>query len=402
MNKKDISEIKKLLTPAKNSITRITGCYVGADGDKITSFAQNFLQLPDEEIYKYFEIFRKMLSGTVGKNLLNMAFPMEQEEEGGTAAFLRALRDSELNDDELLEEFYDKVIDNYLTDDNFLILLIHNTYDVPGRTSDNLALDDASDEVYDYIQCAICSVELAKPALSYSPLEKAFKNRERDWIVGVPQLGFLFPAFNDRQSDIHEVLYYSKNTEDLHIDLTDHLLGCEIPLTASSQKDAFEAVVEQTLGDGCDFDTVKAIHDNLAELQQDAKAQDSPDPVTLDKLTMRNLLERSGAQEEQMSAFEDSFTQNAGEKGSFYAENVNSRKFEVHTPDVTVSVSPDRTDLVETRTIDGRECLVIPITDEVKVNGITIRHRKKAAPVKTVTVPDEEKAEEAGAPFEES
>ena len=376
MNKKEISEIKKQLTVQKNTFTRIAGCYVSAEKEKITTFSQMFQRLEEEEMFKYFEIFRKTLSGTLGKNLINMDFPMESEEEDGTQAFLYRLAKSELEDEELLDAFYNKVIESYTTGENYLILLLYNNYDVPGKTTDEIEMLDASSSVFSYFQCAICPVDLSKPALSYAPAEQVFKNRERDWVVAMPEVGFMFPAFNDRAADIHHTLYYSKDSEDLHFDLTDKLLGCQAPLSAGLQKEAFQTVVEETLGRDCSFETVRNLHDSLQEIQQQAKDADSPDPVSLDKVTMRNLLEKSGASPEDMHTFDQSFEENAGEKGTLMLSNVcSSRKFEVHTPDVTVTVSPDRTDLVvRTQIIDGRECLVIPISDDVQVNGITVKH----------------------------
>ena len=343
MNKKEISEIKKQLTVQKNTFTRIAGCYVSAEKEKITTFSQMFQRLEEEEMFKYFEIFRKTLSGTLGKNLINMDFPMESEEEDGTQAFLYRLAKSELEDEELLDAFYNKVIESYTTGENYLILLLYNNYDVPGKTTDEIEMLDASSSVFSYFQCAICPVDLSKPALSYAPAEQVFKNRERDWVVAMPEVGFMFPAFNDRAADIHHTLYYSKDSEDLHFDLTDKLLGCQAPLSAGLQKEAFQTVVEETLGRDCSFETVRNLHDSLQEIQQQAKDADSPDPVSLDKVTMRNLLEKSGASPEDMHTFDQSFEENAGEKGTLMLSNVcSSRKFEVHTPDVTVTGSARR------------------------------------------------------------
>lgn len=375
MNKKEVSEIKKQLTTQKNSFTQIAACYVSAEKEKITTFSRMFQRLEEEEIFKYFEIFRKTLSGSLGKNLINMEFPMETEEEGGSQEFLYRLLKSELKDEDLLNEFYDKVIEGYTTGENYLILLLFNNYDVPGRTSDDIEMLDASGTVYSYFHCAICPVDLAKPALSYDPADQDFHNRERDWVVGMPEAGFLFPAFDDRNSDIHHILYYSKDSEDLHFDLTDKLLGCQLPLSAGLQKEAFQTVVEETLGRDCSFDTVKSLHDSLQKIQQQAKDSDSPDPVSLDRVTVRNLLEQSGATPENMEHFDKSYEENAGEDSRLMLANVmGGRKFEVHTPDVTITVSPDRTDLVQQRIIDGRECLVIPVSDDVVVNGITVKH----------------------------
>ncbi|MDD2958734.1 MAG: DUF4317 domain-containing protein [Lachnospiraceae bacterium] len=372
MNKKEITEIKKQFTPANCAITRICGCYVDGEKNKLADFKEAFLSLQEEEMFKYFEIFRKTLSGTLGKNLLNMEFPLETEMEGGTQEFLLQLRDSQLKDDEMLEKYYDKVIEAYPCPDNYLILLIFAAYDVPGKSSDNMEMFDASDEVYNYVVSCICPVKLSKPGLSFDAEDKCFKNRIRDWIVDMPQLGFLFPAFNDRSSDIHSLLYYSKDAEDLHFEFTDQLLGCVLPLSAGNQKEVFQMLIEETLGDTCDYEIVKNIHENLHEMTEEQK--DSPDPVILSKAEVKNLLSISGVEEEKLAGFDQQFEETAGEKTSFLAANImNTRKFEVKTPDVTIQVSPDRPDLVETRIIDGRAYLVIPITDQVEVNGIALK-----------------------------
>lgn len=374
MNRKEIAEIKKQFTPANCAATRICGCYVNGEKEKLATFQETFLSLPEEEIFKYFEIFRKTLSGTLGKNLLNMEFPLETEADGGTQAFLLRLRDSRLDDEELLEAYYDRVIGSYTYGENYLILLIHSAYDIPGKGSDNLEQFDASDEVFSFIISCICPVNLAKPALSYDAGEKCFRNRVRDWIVDMPQLGFLFPAFNDRSTDIHSLLYYSKNAEELHFDFTDSLLGCELPLSADSQKEAFHTLIEETLGEDCDYEIVRNIHENLHGLVEEQK--DSPDPVVLDQAEVKNLFAASGVSDEALEAFDQRFADTAGSNASFLAANVmNARKFEVRTPDVTIQVSPDRPDLVETRVIDGRPCLVIPITDEVQVNGVRVHEK---------------------------
>ena len=206
MNKKEVAEIKKQFTPSNCATTRICGCYVDGEKEKKTRIKEAFLSLPEEEMFKYFDIFRKCLSGTVGKNLLNMEFPLETEAEGGTQEFLLKLRDSRLTDDKMLEEFYDKVIACYDYAENYLILLIHAAYDIPGKSSDGSEMFDASDEVYDYVLCSICPVKLSKPGLSYHAEENSFHERTRDWVVELPADGFLFPAFNDRSTDIHSLL----------------------------------------------------------------------------------------------------------------------------------------------------------------------------------------------------
>lgn len=372
MIKKEISEIKRQFTPSGCSISRICGCYVDGEKNKKTEFREAFLSLPEEDMFKYFEILRKALSGTIGKNLVTLDFPLDTEKEGGTQEFLLRLRNSRLQDDELLGRFYDRIIDIYEYTGNYLILLIHDAYDIPGRTSDGIDMDDASDEVYSYILCCICPVDLSKPGLSYNELENTFQNRTRDWVVGMPDLGFLFPAFHDRSTDIHSTLYYSKNAGDLHDTFIEQILGCPLPLAADFQKETFQAIIEETLGDACDYDMVKTIHENLNEMLEEHK--DAPEPLMLDKYQVKALLESSGVEEEQLQGFEKNFDETAGERASIYAANIaNVRAFEVKTPDVIVKVNPERTDLIETRKIDGRQCLVIAVDGGVEVNGILVK-----------------------------
>lgn len=372
MTKQEISEIKKLLTQKNCSITRICGCYVDGEKNKKTEFKQAFLALPEEEMFKYFEILRKTLSGTPGKNLLTLEFPLSSEEPGGTQEFLLRLRESKLKDDALLAEYYDRIIASYEYVGNYLILVVHDVYDVPGKTSDGIGMEDASDEVFEYLLTCICPVELSKPGLSYNAEENTFQNRIRDWVVSLPETGFLFPAFNDRSSDIHSVLYYSKDSEELKDGFVGELLGCPLPLSAGDQKETFHTLIEETLGEDCDIEVVKNIHDRLTELAEAHKEE--PEPLVLEKEQVKTLLADSGVSNTRLAEFERHYDETAGENTSLLANNVMSAKtFEVKTPDVVIKVNPERTDLIETRSINGRECLVIELGGNVVVNGITVR-----------------------------
>lgn len=372
MNKKEIAEIKKQFTQERCAITRICGCYVDGEKNKKTELKEAFLSLPEEEMFKYFAIFRKALSGTVGKNLLTMEFPLASEEAGGTQDFLMQLRASSLKDENLLEEFYDKIIENYYSVENYLILLIHAVYDIPGKSSDGEEMFDASDEVYDHILCCICPVTLSKPGLSYDEESNAFHTRICDRVVNMPDIGFLFPAFHDRSTDVHSLLYYAAKPEEPRMEFVEPVLGCNLPLSAGDQKETFQTIVEETLGDACDYEVVKNIHEKLNEMIEEKK--DEPDPVVLDRAEVKRLLEYSGVEEEKLSSFEEKYEEAAGTDTCFVASNVaNTRQFEIKTPDVVVKVSPDRMDLVETKVINGRKCLVISLDNSVEVNGITVR-----------------------------
>ena len=255
---------------------------------------------------------------------------------------------------------------------NYLILLIYGVYDIPGKSSDNLEMFDASDEIYEHIICCICPVNLSKPCLSYNAEDHCFENNIQDWVVDMPMLGFLFPAFHDRSADIHSLLYYNQKAEQPASDFVDAVLGCVLPMTAGDQKETFQELVEQTLGDDCSYEMVRTIYDNLNEMLEEQKEE--PEPLKLEKNDVKRLLEQSEVTNEKLEEFDSHYEETAGENASFMASNVvNSRKFEIKTPDIVIQVNPERTDLVETREIDGKKCLVIELNDEVEVNGISIR-----------------------------
>ncbi len=388
MNKKEVSEIKRLLTPDRCPLTRICGCYVDHEKNKKMEMKEAFLSLSDEEMFKYFDILKKSLSGTVGKNLLDMEFPLAQEAEGGTQEFLMKLKASQLKDDALLEEFYDKVIETFMYPENYFIVLVHGAYDIPKKGSDNLDQFDASEDVYEFVLCSICPVKLTKPGLSYNEETNSISERVRDWFVEMPVTGFLFPAFTDRNTDIHNILYYSKNPDELNPDFASLLLGCELPMTASSQKETFNTLVSDTLLADCTFETVKSIHETLSELAEEHK--DDPEPIVLEKEDVKRLLYDHGADDDVLDHFDEEFEHASGgeTKAPILVSNiVSTRKFEIRTPDIVIQVKPDRADLIETRILDGRPYFVIPADDSVEVNGI---------PIHTQTALPEEDSDESG------
>ena len=372
MTRKELNEIKSQYTLEDCGILRLCGCYVDGERNKITQFNENFLNLPEEEKHKYFDIFKKTLSGTPGKNLVDMKFNVDAYADEGARTFLMNLRDSGLKDDRLLNEFYDRIINNYSYVGNYLILLINQVYDIPAVTTDNIEMYDASDEVYSYILCSICHVNLSKPGLGYDEEDNNFHDKKQNHMVDVPDVGFLFPAFNKRSADEDMTLFYTKDVSEFEDGLIDCLLDCAVPLPAKQQKETFTSLVNEALGEEADLEIVKNIHENLEQIIEEKK-QESPAPVMLDKTEMKDLLEKSGVKEEKLENFEEHFEMAAGEHGKLVASNVSSgKKFEVKTPDVVIKINSDKTDIVSTQVIDGRQCLVIQIDERLEVNGISV------------------------------
>lgn len=372
MTRKELSEIKSQYTLENCGILRLCGCYVDGERNKITQFNENFLNLPEEEKHKYFDIFKKTLSGTPGKNLIDMKFNVDAYADEGARTFLMNLRDSGLKNDRLLDEFYDRIINNYSYVGNYLILLINQVYDIPTVTTDNIEMEDASDEVYSYILCSICHVNLSKPGLGYDEEDNNFHDKKQNHMVDVPDVGFLFPAFNKRSADEDMTVFYTKDVSEFEDGLIDCLLDCVAPLPAKQQKETFTSLVSEAVGEEADLQVVKNIHANLEQIIEEKK-QESPAPVMLDKNEMKNLLEKSGVKEEKLENFEEHFEMAAGEHGKLVASNVSSgKKFEVKTPDVVIKINSDKTDIVSTQVIDGRQCLVIQIDERLVVNGISV------------------------------
>ena len=372
MNRKEVLEIRKQFTPDNCAITRICGCYVDHEKNIILESKDAFLSLPEEEEFKYFEIFRHTLSGTLGKNLVDMEFPLEQEKAGGTQEFLLKLRDTRLEDDALVQEFYKKIIGNYDYGENCYIILIHSVYDIPGKSTAGDEMFDASDEVYAHIMCSICPVKMSKAGLSYNVVTNSIADRVRDWVVEQPINGFLFPAFNDRSSDIHSVLTYAKNPEIEQPGLIETVLGSVMPLTPATQKETFQSILSETLEEDGNYEVIKSVYENLNEMIEENK--DNPEPLSFSKTEVKKLLENSGVPEKNMQTFEQVFDAHTNGEAELIATNIASTKsFGIETPDIVVKVNPERADLVETKLIDGRQCLVIAVDDHVEVNGISVR-----------------------------
>lgn len=376
MNKKEVLEIRKQFTPVNCAITRICGCYVDHEKNKKLQTKEAFLSLLEEEAFKYFDIFRKALSGSIGKNLLNLDYSIKNETWENPHGTLVTLKDTKLLDDDIIEQFYDSVIDNYDYNENYYIILIHGMYDIPGKASDGEEMFDASDEVYDFIMCSICPVKLSKAGLSYDAQDNRIENRARDWVVGKPDKGFLFPAFNDRSTDIHSALYYTRKSDEIHPEMIENVLGAEMITSADVEKDLFLHLIEDVLGDKCDFETVRNIHETLNDLIEDYR--DSPEPLSLGKSDIRKIFGDSGVTEECMEKFDSEFDFTFGRRKTVLASNIaETKEFTVKTPNLTIKASPDRSDMVETKVVDGRQCIVITVDDHVTVNGIEARTVKQ-------------------------
>lgn len=407
MNKKEVAEIKRRLKKESCTIQHMCGCYVDAEKNKLVTFSQKFLNLEEDEFYKYLEIAGKALSGTLGNNLLELEFPIDEEAVGGRQQIVMALRASKLEDDALLDTYYDLIIDSYDYVGNYLITLYYDVYDVPLKGTDELAMDE-SDEVYEYLLCCICPVALSKPGLGYLEGEHRIGARIRDWVVGPTDTAFLFPAFNGRATDIHSTLVYTKNAKEPHAEFWANGLGCGTKRTATQKRDAFENMVVQTLGpdDEETKDTVLDVQQNLNDfILVEKEKVDKDEPILLDGEMITEILTDAGISEpkaEKITASYESFFEDTlpdaqelldakaiknnevrVEKKQLQEKVVDlTKKLEdagVITSDgtdidVVVKVTPEKVEEIHTAFVDGKRCLVIPMKEdeEAKINGETM------------------------------
>lgn len=377
MDKKSIAEIRRLIKP-ESCIDRIRGCYVSEDGTVIRELHDSVHSMEKDSLEKYCEILRSSLSGKPGRNLFNMEFPLEEEEEGegGRQQRLYSFLQTELKDDRRLTEFFEKIVENFHSEGKYLILLMHGSYDIPAKGSDNIELEDASDYVYSFLICAICPVNLMKEGLCYDEDACTFLDRRTDWAAQKPVCGFLYPAFNDRQPDIHSLLYYCRKEQERHEEISADVLGCSLPIPETDQKDIFKSMVEQTLGRNCDFENVKNLSEAVSDLIEEQK--DSGEPAQIEKNDMRRLLLENGAEQEVLSDFDKAYDEAVGAGVPLMAENlVDTGKLEVSSPNVKIRVNAEMSEMLRTKVIDGMEYLLIPVVDDLEVNGIRILQTKR-------------------------
>lgn len=421
IKKKDILELKKRFKKEQCTFTKVCGCYVNGEKHPIFNFRESFLNLDEDEYFKYLEIAKKVLSGTIGNNILELNFPLGDDLTNEKQISLMRLKNSHLNDDALLDDFYKSIIDNYDYTGNFLILIFHDAYDIITKTTDNLKLDE-SEEVFEYVLCAICPVSLSKPGLRYFEEENKIKARIRDWVVESPANGFVFPAFVDRASNVSSLMYYTKNAKDPHPELMEQSLGCASKQTATIQKETFQTIIKDSMGsDEKKADKVfmniqenlNTIIDEHNSLYEDVK--DDIDPITLTEETIQNLLIESGVPSEITSKIEKSYIETFGDEAPL-AENLIDTKIlkvseqrkkeeqlekqveflqdklkEVESEiaaelepsvddnnnnqseyDVILKVKPEKVEQIKSQIIDGQKCIIIPISEDEQttVNGL--------------------------------
>ena len=373
MNDKEIGELRRHLRRDRSNMTILFGCYVNDKKEIISQFSQSLGMMPENEAEKYFALLKRTLSGQLGKNLIDISFKTSQVADSPEHKLLMGLRDSRCKDDALRDELCKKIIDTVSFDVNYLILMAGETYDVPFKSKDDSFQKDNSEESYTFFICAVCPVKQTKPNLHYVAEEKMFHDGAMNMMVSAPALGFLFPAFDGRSTNIYNALMYSKDIKDGHEAFVESVFNINPPKPAAEQKKSFEALLTTALGDECSMDVVQTVHNEIRERIEMHKEAKVADPLMISKEEVKTVLTQCGVSEEHVAKFSIDYDEAFGFEADLHPRNViDNKKFEIKTPDVIIKVAPDRSDLIETRVIGGVKYLLICADEEVEVNGVSI------------------------------
>lgn len=410
ITKGDVLELRRRLKKTECTVGRMCGCYVNSGKQVVLKFSESFSELEEDEFYKYLEIAKKTLSGSLGSNLLELEFD-RSESAAEHQKYLLALKESKLGNEDLLDRLYEQIIAEYAYPGNYLILVYHDIYDVPSKATSGEEQDE-SEEIYEYILCAICPVELSKPALGYREDENRIGARVRDWVVGLPDLGFVYPAFANRGSDVNAVMYYVKTGKSSHPELVEQVLGCVPQRTAAEDKQAFRSVVLDAFGedeeqaDAAFFQIQKTISGMVAEREED----ESLPPVSLTAETLSGLATEAEVPEKVRELMEKSYTHVFGDTPPV-ADNVLDSKLveegtaRAHTAaleqkvavlqqelaaqaaqradaeddapwredaEIELHVPQERASRIRADVVDGQKCLLIPLEEgeHARINGV--------------------------------
>lgn len=373
MNQREIGELRRRLKPEKNAITKIYGCYVNSNKQVISYLDGSLGLMPQDEAEKYLTLLRRTLTGQLQKNLIDIVFSTRQVADSEEHRLLSALRQTELKDEQVRRQFYDQVIQSLDMDErNYLILLAHDTYDVPYRGRDDQDQADASDQVFSYVLCAICPVKDSKAELGYFPGENEFHSRSAGQVVAPPELGFLFPAFDNRAANLYNALYYTKQTDLIHQEFIDAIFRTEPPMSADEQKETFHTALAEALEGECSTEVVRSVHQQLRDKLLQHKEEHNPEAPSISPREVDTILHNCGVEEDKVQAFHKSCAAQFGEGVPLNPANlINSSRFEIKTENATILIDPDYSYLVETRKINGRTYLLLP-ADGMEVNGLAV------------------------------
>ena len=375
MNQNELKEIRRRFRPDKDNISRIYGCYVNAAKEIVTRIDMSLGLMDQEETDMYYKILKKSLSGTLGRTLIEIEFSTAQVEKSDEHRLIQALRTSHLSDESMRELMYERIIETLdLGDESYVILMASDSYDVPFKGGDDEVFDEGSSEVFDYFICCVCPVKDAKAALRYESEERAFRGASTGHVLGAPEIGFMFPAFDDRCANIYNLLYYSRNISEIHDEFIRGIFNvADIPMSAGAQKDAFGGSLSAALGTDCSLEVIQAVHEDIREKLAFHKESKEPEAPEIYIEDVDDILRKSGVPDDKINSFNEECQRQLGSSDTFNPGNlVETKKFEMVTPEVKISVDPEYAYRIKTKVIDGEKYILIPADGSVEVNGIEV------------------------------
>lgn len=371
MNKKEIAEIRKNFSDDCGFFTvgHVLSAFV--DSEKNIKYKANRLYntLPAEEAELIMIILKKVLSGQIGKNLLEYQFPNEAYEEGNSQHLLYNVMKSKLLDDELADNFLNTIVEKMEYVSTYAIFSAHCTYNVLKKNK-NDDFDEEADLEYNFIITAICPVNIRMDGLIFDDItNEIVKKPNSDRIVEMPSDGFLFPVFSDRTPDINGVMYYTKNAKKPNTSIVDELLGCEFVMSCQSEKATFHSILNNVVADELDYSMITTVNEKIQEIV-DQNSHETEIP-TIDKTRLSSILWESGVSQEKLEHLPKVYETALGNK-TLTAVNLVDKKTVVSVPSITVNIGKDGVDKVRTQVIEGKKCLVIDLDDpEVEINGLS-------------------------------
>ena len=372
MNDKEIGEIRRRIKKDKCAVPYIYGAFINEKKELVSTFRQNVAMLSADDANAIFKIMRKMFSGTLGKNLLDVSFSTEDVMSGEEHKMLMEMRKQSPESEPYIRSFFERTAETLSIQSSYIVLLAQDSYDVPAYGADGEKADD-SPEVFNYFFSVICPIKESKAALGFIASENTFKALSANAIISAPELGVAFPSFDDRSANIYNMLFYSKNTSDNHTEfITDFLKG-SVPMPAQEQKDMFNSLLEETLSEDCRFDVAVAVRDAVCDEITENKNAGEEDPPTVSKKTVSRVLEKCGIEKDKIDVFEERFTECFGTEAAISPINlVNTKQIDILTPDVSIKINSDRSDLVKTQMIDGSNYILIRADVSIEVNGVNV------------------------------
>ena len=373
MIEKEVAELRRRIKREHCNISHVFGCYVSEQREIVSTFDQSLTMLPEDEQDKYYALLRKVLTGTLGKNLVDISFSTKQVLGSEEHRLLSTLRSSALKDADALGQLYDKIIASLSLGTNYVILLAEDVYDVPYRSKDGAFQDDAGDTQHTYLLCAVCPVKLSKPGLRYEAAQREFHNRTIDQVVSAPELGFTFPAFDDRRTNLYGALYYCRDASADYAEWIDAIFHTPAPMPAGEQQQTFGQILTESLAEECNYSVVQSVHEQLSDMITAHKEAKVDEPLTISRPQVDQLLQDCGVTQEHMAAFHVKFDEAFGHDAAVSPRNlIEPKRFELRTPDVVIRVNPERQDLIETRTIGGVPYILIKADEGVSLNGVDL------------------------------